>query len=295
VAGLAAKQNLIYRAAYAANEALSAALKPEYVLHDPQYGSFDPFWEETAKHDLLVLDEHPLRLSGPREEAPDWSRWVGADLADVIYEEPATGERATWFEKGRFNQPESHGKWPKNAVWNRRVLEDVERDIHYDNDVVRVKLKFSIDTNGHPCSAYIKFPFLNSPDDVLVDVGGAWADPRKENIPGSCVNWWTAHNGVLLAGDSASFLWTSWDAPLVMFDEICPNPPKERNDLSTPTLISWAFHNYWGTNFAATHHGEVQFRYRIKYWPYRVSMASVAEYLAGDPLPEYPKAALRKL
>lgn len=294
VAGLAAKQNLIYRAAYAANEALSTALESEYALCDPHYGSFDPFWQETAEHELLVLEEHPLRGTIAPEPAPDWAQWLGADFGEVIYEEPADGKRTTWFEKGRFNRPESHGTWPQHPKWNRRPLEGVERDLRFEGDVARMNLKFSINTNGEPCAAYIRFPFLQTPRDVLADVGGVWADPRHQQIPGSCVNWWTVHDGVLFADDAASFLWTPWDAPLVMFGGICPNPPKPHNDLSAPVLVSWAYHNYWGTNFAAVQHGDLQFRYRIKYWPYRVTMEAVADYLANDPLPEYPKAALRK-
>lgn len=293
VAGLAAKQNLIYQAAYFANEALNGALEPNYALRDPRYGSFDPFWQEIAKDALSTPDEHPLRKKIPQEAAPDWNEWIGSDFGEVIAEEPVDGERGTWFKKGRFNRPESHGQWPENPQWKRSPLPESEREVLVEKDVMRVTLNFSINTNGRPCAAYIRFPFSRPMDAVLVDVGGAWADPRRQQVPGSCVNWWTVHQGVLLLSDAASFLWTSWDAPLVMFDAICPSPPKLGNDLSRPVLISWAYHNYWGTNFAAVQHGDLRFRYRIKYWPYRVSREAVLEYWDSDPLADYPDAALR--
>lgn len=293
VAGLAAKQNIMYQAAYAANELFGRVLEPEYALCDPKFGSFDPLWKQTAEADLLMKEKHPFYAAKPSAADYDWSQWLGRDFGQVIQEEPADGKRSTWFETGRSHRPESHGKWPDHPQWKRNPVEDGERDIVYEGDVARIRLSFSIETKGEPRAFYIRFPFLQVARSVWAEVGGAWANPRDENIPGSCHNWWTVHGGVLMVGDEASWLWTSWDAPLVMFDEICPNPPKEKNILSVPTLVSWAYHNYWATNFSAVHQGEVTFRYRVKYWPGRVTTDEVNAYLESDPLPQYPDAVRR--
>ena len=141
---------------------------------------------------------------------------------------------------------------------------------------------------------YISFPFRLAAKSVLADVGGAWADPRQENIPGSCHNWWVVHRGVLMSSPKGSLLWTSWDVPLIMFDEPCPNPPKKRNRMKPPVVIAWAYNNYWWTNFPVHAEGEMRFRFRIKYWPHAVTVAEAEEFCQTDPLADYPNVAAVK-
>jgi hypothetical protein len=138
------------------------------------------------------------------------------------------------------------------------------------------------------------FPFRFSPDEIVADVGGAWADPRKENVPGSCVNWWTIHNGVLMSSARGSLLWTSWDAPLTMFDAPCPGPPKKRNVLKHPTLVSWAMNNYWFINSPTVKGGEYLFRYRLKFWPHAASVEEAEAFCQSDPLASYPQIAVAR-
>lgn len=297
VAGLAAKQNLVYQAAYAASELLGEAFGPDYALRDPQFllGCWDPLWSEIVEGDSrLTVGEHsPFRQITPPGPAPDWEHWLGDDFGAVIKEQPADGQRSTWFVRGRGNRPETHGEWPQQARWSRQPFTEVQREFSTEGDVARLNLTFSIDTKGEPLAFYVQFPFLLRASEIRAEIGGTWADPREENIPGSCVNWWTVQGGILMVGEKASLLWTSWDAPLVMFDAICPNPPKKHNALSVPTLVSWVYHNYWGTNFAGVHQGEVTFRYRIKYWPKPISQEAANDYLQSDPLPQYPDVLRR--
>lgn len=78
-----------------------------------------------------------------------------------------------------------------------------------------------------------------------------------------------------------------------MFDAICPNPPKERNTLNPPVLISWALTTYWFSNFAAISGGHYRFRYRLKYWPKPVTSREAERFGMCDPLADYPKLARR--
>lgn len=291
IAGMAAQQNMVYEAAYAINEVLRQTLAPRWAMHDADYEAFDPTWS-TLAHKVAVSENpaHPLGPA-PRPEngAPDWNKWLGKNCAQVVYEEPADGLRATWFEVGKFNHPQGYGRWPARPQWKREIFDGAEIKTDFQGDVARWEIKVELDFTLKPHALYVVFPFRFSPNEIWADVGGAWADPRAKNVPGSCVNWWTVHNGVLMSSPRGSLLWTSWDAPLVMFDAPCPGPPKKQNKLKRPTLISWAMNNYWFINSPTIKGGEYVFRYRLKFWPHAASVEDVAAFCQSDPLAWYPQ------
>jgi len=291
VAGLAGKQTLMYEAAYAATDLLRGALPAQHVMFDPQLEGFDPHWARLAdgkRRTETVRALCPRYRSGRRV---DWSPLLSGAAPRVVVEQPADGRRATWYEPGQFNRPEAHGRWPVQPRWRRRVCRSAAVERVVDGDTLRIEVRVTLPITTAPRSLYVEFPFCIAVTGAWAEVGGAWADPRSECVPGSCVNWWTVHQGVLLTGEFGSVLWTAWDAPLVMFDAICPNPPKRSNTLTPPVLISWALNTYWTTNFAALSGGDYRFRYRLKYWPRPVTPREAERFCAGDPLADYPRLA----
>lgn len=291
VAGLAAKQEIIYTAATDASEALRVSLQPRHLMFDPALEAFDPAWNEMIGQNGKTELVQPLRAAAPSSVKVDWEHLTGFTVPQVIMEEPADGSRTTWFQVGKFNRPESHGCWPERPRWKRTILRAAWITRQIEGDVVRIEARVKLGFTTRPRSLYLVFPFRLRATSVLADVGGAWADPRAENVPGSCKNWWTAHRGVLLRGRWGSVLWTPWDAPLVMFDAPCPGPPKRRNRLNPPVLVSWALNTYWFTNFAGLSGGEYTFRYRMKYWPTFVKACEVERFCESDPLADYPPIA----
>lgn len=293
-AGISAKQNLIYEAAYAANEALRGSLGADTVMHDPAFESFDPAWSALAER-ASTNGEHASSSSPPENGAtPDWSQLLGADFGRVLIEEPENGDRAAWYEKGSFREPDGAGKWADGSQLSRERLVEANVTTRQEGTELHVEVAFSLDYTTAPRAAYIIFPFSQKADIVSAEVGGAWTDPRLPQVPGSCVNWWTLHHGVFISGEDRALLWTSWDAPLTMFDAPCSTPPKEANDLSRPTIISWALNTYWFTNFHALSGGEYRFRYRIKYWPSVIGLEEIENYVRDNPLPQYPYFAHRQ-
>lgn len=295
VAGLAAKQNLVYEALYAAHDALRGTLPGGTFMHDPSLESFDPAWRTLAGSGRTD-GAHPFALPRPEEPEPAWDAILGDGFGQAIHETPADGKRGTWFEVGRFNRPESHGQWPAQPVWKREILPGAEVTRTAYGTTLRLDITLRLDWTHEPRAVYIRFPFrMADPAAIAADVGGAWADPRSQLLPGSCVNWWCVHRGVLLSSPGGSVLWTPWDAPLTMFDAVCPNPPKAANRLAGPQveLVSWPLNTYWFTNFAALSGGEYHFRYRLKYWPRVVTVAEAEAYLESDPLPSYPSVISR--
>lgn len=294
-AGLAAKQNMIYEAAYAANEALRKSIAPKHIMSDPRFESFDPAWVDVMGDDPSEQTVRGFCPKAVKGADAAWSAILKSEEPDVMLEVPADGLRSTWFERGKIAGPEKHGRWPSSARWIRSSLKGAKTECRNEGDVLRWDVSFELDVTSDPRSVYIIFPFrMKDVESVLADVGGAWADPRDENVPGTCKNWWTVHNGILLRGKFGSVLWTAWDAPMVMFDEPCPNPPKEKNLLNPPVLVSWALNTYWFTNFAGISGGKYTFRYRAKYWDRPVSLDEVRAFCESDPLSMYPRTALSK-
>ncbi len=290
LAGLSAKQNLIYEAAYASNEALRASLGNEVVMHDANFESFDPAWAAVVGGNAKESDRLSAPASGEAEAAP-WDELLGADFGMALLEEPVEEGRRAWYERGSFRAPDTAGQWTDGSLLRRKSLADVKTELLRKGSELHVEIAFALDYTTDPRAVYLLFPFLQKADAILVDVGGAWADPRHQQIPGSCVNWWTLHSGVLMRCGEAALLWTPWDAPLTMFDAPCAAPPKEKNLLEPPTLVSWALNTYWFTNFSALSGGEYRFRYRLKYWPVAPGMDAVEAYIRADPLPAYPSIA----
>jgi hypothetical protein len=290
LAGLAAKQEIMYAAVMDANEALRASLQPRYQLLDTRLESFDPSWNEMVRNKPGAAQVQPLRKAKRCRRKVNWKQWLDAKALQVILEHPVGGSRSTWFEVGKFDRPDAHGRWGGADHWKRKILQAprVAIDWKEEGDTARIEVRVKLDFTEHPRSLYVIFPFRFQ-STILADVGGAWADPLGENIPGSCKNWWTIHRGILMRGRAASVLWTPWDAPLVMFDEPCPAPPRERNPWQSHSLVSWALNTYWYTNFPGLSGGDYLFRYRLKWWPGPVSKRDAEVYCASDPLADYPQ------
>lgn len=291
IAGLAAKQTLVYDALYGATDALRQSFPAGTAMHDPSLESFDPTWVAMVAQNKAAPASATSRVAGKKAQ-PDWGRWMGDSFAQVILEEPANGDRKTWYELGLFNRPEAHGVWPRHARWHRRILRQAKVSRSIEDSVLRLEIKVQLETTNQPRALYVQFPFSFQPASIMADVGGAWADPRRQYLPGSCLNWWTVHQGILLSSPRGSILWTPWDAPLVMFDAPCPNPPKRKNSLRRPVLVSWAMNTYWFTNFCGISGGEYVFRYRVKFWPQAVSTKEAEAFCESDPLPAFPRVIL---
>ncbi len=283
-AGLAAKQHLIYKAAYSANEALRHSLGKGKVMYDSEYESFDPAWAAVVGS----ATPEPSIPAAKEDQTAPWEELIGERFGETLLETPIREGRRAWFEKGSFRAPESAGQWADGSLLHRAPYPSATRELREEGSELHIEVTLSLETTTEPRALYINFPFKPKANAVTAEIGGAWADPRHQQLPGSCVNWWTVHHGVLLRFGKAALLWTPWDAPLTMFDAPCPTPPKASNRLETPTLVSWALNTYWFTNFSPWSGGDYRFRYRLKYWPQAPTPEELEAWLRANPLPQYP-------
>lgn len=109
---------------------------------------------------------------------------------------------------------------------------------------------------------YVAFPFALTKPTVEVEVPLGRMTVERDQLPGSCRDWYCHTHWVWLHDAAEGILWSGPDTPLVTLNDIFRGQWR-RTVAPDGTLFAYVLHNYWPTNFAARQGGELQFRYRI--------------------------------
>ena len=117
-------------------------------------------------------------------------------------------------------------------------------------------------------------------------VGGMPFVPYKDQLPGSCRDYFTIDDWVQYSTPQGRWLWVSRDAPLVTFGghnvlARCDDPPNSAN-----RILAMVFNNVWFTNFVADSHGTLEFQFDMALQPPgrpAVDPARLAETLQAEP------------
>lgn len=145
-----------------------------------------------------------------------------------------------------------------------------------------------------PEAVYIVFPFALENPQFHLDLNGVPLQPEVEQLPGSCRDWYGIQRWAEVGNDTTSIVVSPLDAPLVQVGGIQTGRWAEQLDAHQATLVSWAAHNHWDTNFRAGQSGELLFRYRFTSLPaYDPAAASrfAAEHLVPPIIVRVPGAA----
>ena len=256
---------------------------------------------------LKLIDDKSKELCGKSQDGK---------FGEVVIEYPADNSRNTWFDASRGYSAKMQlqtNNWPKNAKWTRCALRPyaekkqnsvkksdnssvlslslkggndnqvqavVQMSLDSHLPIVNMCYSIKMPVSCEPKSLYILFPLTLKPTELKANIGGTWIKPIDEQLPNSCLNWLTVFDGVLVNDkiNGYSALWTPLDAPLVMFETICPNPPKQPKAIKNAHLVSWAAHNYWTTNCGAELGGEYCFRYRLSFWKDTIDGKALEQY-----------------
>lgn len=101
---------------------------------------------------------------------------------------------------------------------------------------------------------------------VYLDKGGVTMRPGIDQLPGSCMEYYIADNGVVYQGNSHSYLLSVKDVPLLYMGELRHHPIKLYNGDDRDNLrdvYSWVMNNMWETNFMLDLSGYGEFRYSL--------------------------------
>ena len=117
-----------------------------------------------------------------------------------------------------------------------------------------------------PEGVHFAFPFAL--ENAVAHLDTAWAQfkPGSEQLPGSCMNYYTLQRWLDISSKDAGVTIYSTHAPLVEFGRISADPistgwKKEPGDVSK--VFSYVMNNYWETNYKADQEGVASFRYHL--------------------------------
>ena len=140
------------------------------------------------------------------------------------------------------------------------------------NNAPRVDVALQIHKNSvwDPENLYISMPFTAGADETLwIDKMGAPVRPGVDQLPGSCMDFYTMQAGFALAENGFGVAIAAPDAPLLQLGDLEHGPrllmdaPEVMNRPVRP--YGWLLSNYWETNFEATVGGFHEFRYRMEW------------------------------
>lgn len=121
-------------------------------------------------------------------------------------------------------------------------------------------------------SGHLAFPF-NLPDgQVRLDTQFAVTRPELDQIPGANKNWFPVSRWVDISNPHYGITLATLDAPLLEVGGITATLPRTQSDPNafrthvdpTRTLYSWIFNNHWETNYKASQHGRLTYRYSLQ-------------------------------
>jgi hypothetical protein len=239
-----------------------------------------------------------------------------ADFNGLVLEtiSSANGRRALW-DDDQGGTETHHEYWVENRHKSRvrrdtrfdrsaarlhtiRTARDADRlwivsDLHLDTfdrvqSIVTVWLNTKrIDLTHHlvrerrrdgPNATYISFPVATSaPRFGLHSPGGAF-EPGKQQVPLSATDFYAIDDWLSVGDDRVSLYWVSLDAPLVQLGAIRTGKWGPALNIANGHFYSWPTNNYWYTNFVASQHGHLLFRYSFTTQSGPPSGASAEEF-----------------
>ena len=118
--------------------------------------------------------------------------------------------------------------------------------------------------DDHPQATYLIFPFAVPNATARYDLGGQAVEPGREQLAGSCMDYFTVQNWVDFSNDDLGVTIAMPDNPMVQLGDFHFAQHHSEFVLERPMLLGWITNSYWETNFRAHQPGRVHARYRIQ-------------------------------
>ena len=119
-----------------------------------------------------------------------------------------------------------------------------------------------------PEAVYFTFPFRQPQGRALMDIAWGAYRPEKDQLQGSCKNYFTVQRWVDVSGNDRGITLFTPDAALMETGRITTDANQigwlQHVQQPENHLISWVMNNYWGTNYKATQEGKTLFRYYLR-------------------------------
>lgn len=129
-----------------------------------------------------------------------------------------------------------------------------------------VDFRFHKASVWEPENVYLSFNLTTGgPEQIYADKTGCIFRPRIDQLPGSCIDFYSLQNGFAYVGGQDSLLITMRDTPLLWMGPVEWHPIKlmGEGEPNVTDSYAWVMNNFWETNFKASLGGFYQFRYAM--------------------------------
>jgi hypothetical protein len=117
--------------------------------------------------------------------------------------------------------------------------------------------------DDHPEATYLLFPFSIPGATARLDMGGQSMEPEKDQLPGTCRDYYTAQQWVDFNNGDFGMTVALPENPMVQLGDFHFGHNQDVFTLDRAMLLGWVTNNYWETNFRAHQPGQVHARYRL--------------------------------
>ncbi len=112
-------------------------------------------------------------------------------------------------------------------------------------------------------AGYFAFPFALSRPEWYIELPNGVVNPATQMLPGANMEWYCTQDFAAASDANATVVWTSVNAPLLTIGDINRDTFKSPMPVDSGRLFSYAFNNYWFTNYKASQGGQMTFRYSL--------------------------------
>jgi hypothetical protein len=222
---------------------------------DPKTGGITEWMNKN--HPGNLIDNHKANLN-------DYVYVLGGGLTNVQY---AATPKITVKESG----PLVASLLVEGSAPGTRSL---SREIRIYRDTPRIDIIDNLDKTDvlEVEAGHVAFPFNLSGGQVRLDSQFAVTRPEVDQIPGANKNWFSVSRWADISNPQYGVTLATLDAPLMEVGGITATLVRSQGDPrvfrtkvdSTQTLYSWIFNNHWETNYKASQHGRLTYRYSLQ-------------------------------
>jgi hypothetical protein len=115
-----------------------------------------------------------------------------------------------------------------------------------------------------PESTYLLLPFDLPEARVRYDIGGLGIEPERQQLPGTCRDYFHLQNWVDFSGSDAGVTIATPDNPVAQFGDFHFAHAQKDFKLERAWFLGWITSNYWACNFPGHQPNEVRARYCLR-------------------------------
>ena len=246
------------------------------LTFDAARGGVSSWWDKRLQRELIDQGAGwPLGgfvYETMVEQAHPWPRrllWRRPPIEGRL--EPPRGWRPGWG--ARRSGPQ---RLLSHRVWRTPLGIEIEQMLAVDALPEPVRLRFRLPSYAehveceaswtmslatHPEATYLAFPLAVPGAVCHLDLGGQAMQPERDQIPGSCRDYYTVQRWVDCSNEEFGVTAACPLNPMVQLGDFRFGANLAEHTLPRSLLLGWATNNYWETNFRAHQPGQVRARY----------------------------------